>query len=269
MLSNQRLTCLILLLSSFLLASCSHAPSTGSSDSAPSHPKDISHVKNAVPKFEKKSRIGNPTSYVVLGKKYRPMKTAKGYRERGRASWYGTKFQGRKTSNGEVYDMYQMTAAHKTLPLPSYVKVKNLDNGKSVIVRVNDRGPFHQGRIIDLSYAAAKKLGVYDTGTARVEVRAVTSTKTIDAPVEKAAPAPFHYIVQAGAFRDRNNAQAQKNKLQQFTHRKIFITPLMKNNRKLYRVQFSPFKNEARAVALSNHLSDENIHNRITLGAQR
>lgn len=125
---------------------------------------------DAVPRVEPKARYGNMASYVVFGKTYYPKKSSRGYVERGIASWYGPKFHGRKTSSGEAYDMHQMTAAHKTLPLPSYVLVKNLENGRNAIVKVNDRGPFVGGRIIDLSYAAAKKLGVDQKGTARVEV---------------------------------------------------------------------------------------------------
>ncbi|MGB5831046.1 MAG: septal ring lytic transglycosylase RlpA family protein [Thiohalocapsa sp.] len=125
---------------------------------------------DAVPRVEPKARYGNMKSYVVFGKTYYPKKSSRGHVERGIASWYGPKFHGRKTSSGEPYDMHQMTAAHKTLPLPTYAVVKNLENGRSAIVKVNDRGPFVGDRIIDLSYAAAKKLGVDKKGLARVEV---------------------------------------------------------------------------------------------------
>ena len=128
-----------------------------------------------IPKREPLSKYGNPSSYVVFGKRYHTLKTAAGFKERGIASWYGKKFHGRKTSSGEMYDMYKMTAAHKHLPLPTYVKVKNLENGKTITVRVNDRGPFHDNRIIDLSYAAATKLGILGKGTAPVEVWAFDS----------------------------------------------------------------------------------------------
>ena len=145
----------------------------GSTDSAPNVTLDNRKIINATPKVEARSRGGNFTPYTVLGKTYRVMKTAKDYKERGGASWYGTKFHGRLTSNGERYNMYEMTAAHKSLPIPTYVSVKNLDNGREIIVRVNDRGPFHEGRIIDLSYAAASKIGMLKKGTARVEVVAI------------------------------------------------------------------------------------------------
>ena len=143
-------------------------------DGGPDRAMDFSHVPDAVPKYERRTRAGNPPSYVVNGRRYRLLDSPEGYVKRGIASWYGTKFHGRKTSLGERYDMYAMTAAHKTLPIPSYVRVRNLRNGREVVVRVNDRGPFHENRIIDLSYAAASKLGIAQTGTGLVEVRTVT-----------------------------------------------------------------------------------------------
>lgn len=129
-------------------------------------------LSDATPRFEHYAPA-NSRPYTVLGKYYTPMLVAKGFEEIGQASWYGQKFHGHLTSNGEVYDMFSMTAAHKTLPLPSFVKVTNLDNAKKAILRVNDRGPFHPGRVIDLSYAAAKKLDVLSTGVANVRVEVV------------------------------------------------------------------------------------------------
>ena len=134
---------------------------------------DVSGVGDAVPKDEPRSKYGNPESYEVFGKRYHVLDDARGYVERGIASWYGEKFHGRRTSNGETYDMYAMTAAHATLPIPSYVRVTNLANGRSVVVRVNDRGPFKSDRVIDLSYVAAYKLGFIQAGQARVEVEAI------------------------------------------------------------------------------------------------
>ena len=134
---------------------------------------DVEAIPDAVPKLEPLSETGN-RPYKALGKKYYPVKSALGYSERGVASWYGKKFHGARTSSGEKYDMLAMTAAHRTLPLPTYVKVRSLQNGKSVIVKVNDRGPFLHNRLIDLSYAAAYKLGVVSTGTGLVEVTTVT-----------------------------------------------------------------------------------------------
>jgi len=139
-------------------------------DTVPTDIPDVDRIPEPTPRSETPSRYGN-RSYSVLGKRYQVMESAEGYDEVGIASFYGNKFHGRRTSNLEVYDMYAFTAAHKTLPLPSYARVTNLDNGRSIVVRVNDRGPFHAGRIIDLSYAAAVKLGYRDKGTARVEVK--------------------------------------------------------------------------------------------------
>ena len=140
-------------------------------------PANIASIPDAVPKSEPRSSSGN-NPYTVSGKTYYPLADASGYHERGIASWYGRKFNGKRTSSGESYDMYAMTAAHKTLPLPSYVRVHNLQNGRSIIVRVNDRGPFLNNRLIDLSYAAAAKLGILGTGTGIVEVDAVSPEDT-------------------------------------------------------------------------------------------
>src|SRR5690606_10877091 len=142
-------------------------------DSAPGEDIDVSAIPEPAVVAEPRSRYGNRSTYSVLGKNYHVMDDAAGYVEQGLASYYGKKFHGRRTSNMEVYDMYQFTAAHKTLPLPSFARVTNLDNGESVIVRVNDRGPFHDGRVVDLSYAAAVRLGITQRGTGNVEVRAL------------------------------------------------------------------------------------------------
>ncbi len=140
-------------------------------DGAPWWDVDVSRIPDAVPMPHNGKYKASP--YSVMGKTYYPMSDARRYRAVGTASWYGTKFHGQATANGEAYDLYGMTAAHKTLPLPSYVRVTNLDNGKSVILRVNDRGPFYSDRIIDLSFAAAKKLGYAESGTARVQVEGI------------------------------------------------------------------------------------------------
>jgi len=187
-------------------------------DAAPRNPPDLSAIPDAVPRHEPRSRYGNPASYEVFGQTYHVMNSADGYVERGVASWYGTKFHGRRTSSGEPYDMYAMTAAHTRLPLPTYVQVTNLDNGRTVVVKVNDRGPFARNRIIDMSYAAAHRLGMVERGTARVEVRAIDP----GAPATRMArpepiPAPMSVggnvtgggtvYVQVGAFSSRYNAE--------------------------------------------------------------
>ena len=164
-------------------------------DSAPDDPlHDVDQIPEPDVVAEPRSRYGNRSPYKVLGKSYSVRDTAEGYVEQGQASYYGNKFHGRRTSNLEVYDMYALTAAHKTLPLPSFARVTNLENGKSVVVRVNDRGPFHAGRVIDLSYAAAVKLGYRSKGTARVEVRGLSAGENAreryDAVAKAASPAP-------------------------------------------------------------------------------
>ncbi|WP_179888405.1 septal ring lytic transglycosylase RlpA family protein [Marinobacter sp. LV10MA510-1] len=165
-----------------MLVGCASAPPekdhsgryTIRQDRAPDGNFDASGLKDAQPRFEEPRRAGNKSSYTVWGKQYSVMDDNDGYVAEGMASWYGEKFHGHKTSNGEVFDMYQMTAAHKSLRIPSYARVTNLANGRSVIVRVNDRGPFHGDRMIDLSYAAAKRLGYQGQGVAKVEVAAIT-----------------------------------------------------------------------------------------------
>lgn len=164
-----------------------------SSDSVPTDIPDVSKLPEPVPKVEPRALYGNKSPYSVLGQSYNVLPSPRGYVERGIASFYGNKFHGYKTSSLEEYDMYQFSAAHKTLPLPSYARVTNLENGKSVIVRVNDRGPFHENRVIDLSFAAAVKIGVWPKGTGLVEVRAIDPTEPGSdrgAPYVNTAPKP-------------------------------------------------------------------------------
>lgn len=169
----------LVLLATALLAGCAGGGTSGggryaqSHDAYPDIPEDVSNVPDAVPKVEPRSRSGNRSTYTVWGKTYHVLDDPAGYSAVGRASWYGTKFQGYDTANGESYDMYKMSAAHRSLPLPSYARVTNLDNYRSVIVRINDRGPFHDDRLIDLSYAAAAKLNILKGGTGRVRVQAI------------------------------------------------------------------------------------------------
>lgn len=143
------------------------------SDAYPDLPPDVSNVPDAVPRVEPLSRSGNRPTYEVWGKTYHVLPNAEGYQKSGRASWYGEKFHGYATASGEIYDMYKMSAAHRSLPLPTYARVTNVDNGRSVIVKVNDRGPFHDDRLIDLSYAAAARLGILRNGTGSVRVEAI------------------------------------------------------------------------------------------------
>jgi len=169
----------------------------GVADTTPDHVPDVDCIAEPVVTDEPRSPVGNRSPYSVLGKKYEVLNRVDGYVEQGTASYYGNKFHGRRTSNQEVYDMYAFTAAHKTLPLPSFARVTNLDNGKSVVVRINDRGPFHEGRVIDLSYAAAVKLGITQRGTGRVEVRALTS-KDQGSVLASASPAPVRTTIATG-----------------------------------------------------------------------
>ena len=202
-------------------------------DSAPSGSVSIPDLPgDPVPRPEPRSRYGNGPVYEVFGETYRVMDSSSGYKERGVASWYGKKFHGRLTSNREPYDMYAMTAAHKSLPLPTYVKVRNLRNNKSIIVRVNDRGPFVHNRIIDLSYAAALKLDMVHDGTSLVEVTAISFdgpmgdrpvrvVEPAEPPAQTASPVPEpepqpaagqsnDIFVQVGAFGDRANAERRR-----------------------------------------------------------
>lgn len=175
-------------------------------------PANLLEIPDAVPRLEPRSRGGNAPQYTVFGKSYRVMAEAQGYRERGGASWYGRKFHGHLTANGERYDMYGMSAAHKSLPLPSFVRVTHLGNGKSVVVRVNDRGPFHKGRIIDLSYAAAARLDMLSAGTAEVEVEAIIPGEPLHRPPHEEDPEAPGYL-QVASFADPINAVTLREEL--------------------------------------------------------
>jgi rare lipoprotein A len=228
---------------------------------------------NAVPRPEAKSRYGNMSSYEVLGKNYKVMSSANGYRERGVASWYGKKFHGNLTSNREVYDMYQMTAAHKSLPLPTYVRVRNLKNDRTIIVRVNDRGPFVHNRIIDLSYAAALKLNMVSSGTSLVEVEAITfdvpagdrPTRQTSTPAPVSQPsAPIvrqeHRIyVQIGAFGSRENADRRLAVLRSGGIGAAFVLEDTSVQPTLYRVRMGPIQDVDQFDLLVEELAKLNI----------
>ncbi|MFW5443848.1 MAG: septal ring lytic transglycosylase RlpA family protein [Methylococcaceae bacterium] len=230
-------------------------------DNAPKHiPINVMAVPDAIPRYEKRTRAGNPSVYKVLGKQYRVLAESKGYQQKGIASWYGTKFHGRKTSNGEVYDMYAMTAAHKTLPIPSYVRVTNLKNQQTVVVRVNDRGPFHQNRIIDLSYTAAVKLGIQKTGTGFVEVTAL-EPKANKMPEHRVYPSVQRkkeaaFYIQTGAFSSQINAWQMQKKLMagQITNSTIKVAQRQGNE--LYKVQVGPLYSVNQADLVNEKLAD-------------
>jgi rare lipoprotein A len=186
---------------------------------------------------------GYPRPYKVLGKWYQPLPHSRGFRENGVASWYGREFHGKKTSNGESYDMYAMTAAHKTLPLGTYVRVHNLENNRSAVVRINDRGPFVHGRIIDLSYAAADDIGIVDSGTARVEVVALgkpASTGGTTAAYTAEDYSHGNFTFQVGAFLNRENAERQKRQLEQ-RYKNAHITVYDRGDKIFYRVRIGRF----------------------------
>ncbi len=265
---------------------------------------DVANIPDAVPKAEPRAPRGNKP-YAVYGVNYVPLADARGYRERGVASWYGKKFHGKSTSNGDAYDMYSMTAAHRTLPLPSYARVRNLENGRVVIVRVNDRGPFLHNRLIDLSYAAASKLGIIGTGTGLVEVetvmpgeevpvmvaapatktRAVAVIPTAEAtplpPLASAAgegtsqprsqsPAPTtqaqppiaapKLFVQVGAYREWNNAEAMRVRLEQAAFGPIMVQSVADESQaRVYRVRIGPIATVEEGDRLTDALTRQGV----------
>ena len=254
-----RIVNVVLLLSSLLLSSCG-----GLKDSAPSnYNKPWHEIQDAVPQQVEKSRYGNPDSYEVMGKTYRVMASADGFSQKGIASWYGKKFHGRKTSSGEDYNMYAMTAAHKTLPIPVYVEVTNLDNGRKAIVRVNDRGPFHEGRIIDLSYAAATRLGVAQTGTANVSIRVVnekgepSERSMVESPLDSGGK----IYVQVAAFATEENALQQLGQLQGEGFSDVRLHIESKKGNTLYRIRIGPLPSTHVAKQLLSELQQHNHHN--------
>lgn len=270
---------LLSLLLPLTLISCSGVSTIDpEQDSAPTELVNVDDIPDAVPQPSKRSKYGNPSSYVVFGKRYHVMDSGEGYKERGIASWYGKKFHGRRTSSGESYDMHGMTAAHKTLPLPTYVRVTNLKNKRQVILKVNDRGPFHENRIIDLSHTAAVKLGIKPTGTGWVEVEAIHSYSNLQTisesvPVaevlaksnmnnvsQSALPPTLqgeaNLYLQVGAFKHSDNA---KNLTRNLTRKlssagivnKVNISNLTINEQPIFRVRIGPIENITDAEKIS------------------
>lgn len=274
-----------------------HKDQDGGPDGAP---LDVSRIPEPVPKAEPRSRYGNKEVYSVLGRTYRLLPDVRGYSERGIASWYGNKFHGYMTSSFEPYDMYAFSAAHKTLPLPSYARVTNLDNGKSVVVRINDRGPFHENRLIDLSYAAAVKIGVWPKGTGVVEVRAIDPehpnalppTQTAQAPSAAGSasasgrpwsaprsasmphvppaeagvdlgPASARIYLQIGAFGDRANAERAAASATRAGLDRVDIQSVDVDGRTVHRVRVGPLADADAADAMTARLE------RLGFGAPR
>lgn len=268
-------------------------------DGAPWWDVDVSSIPDAVPTPHHGPVKANP--YTVLGQTYYPIPDARGYSVVGTASWYGTKFHGQATANGEQYDLYGMTAAHKTLPLPSYVRVTNLDNGRSVVLRVNDRGPFYSDRVIDLSFAAAKKLGYAERGTARVKVEGIdperwwaergqpapmvlaqpVRAQTVGTQaVERYEPPPLQHadallppagstpdatargvFLQVGAFANPDAAQLLKDKLSGMVAVPVFISSLTQSQQVLYRVRLGPIASADEASRLEQSVRQANLGN--------
>lgn len=264
----------IVVLLAVLISACSTPYQTSQvgapKDGRPTNTVDVSKIPNAKPAPVVRTRAGNAPEYTVLGKVYRTLATSDGYQRRGEASWYGTKFHGRRTANGEVYNMFGMTAAHKTLPIPSYVRVTHVANGRSIVVRINDRGPFHGNRIIDLSYAAAKKLDVIATGVATVDVVDVTPAQSnvavsaitggninklklepIQARSSGVAPQNQKVIyLQLGAFQQYQSAEKLRDKAAMVLSQPINVVA---GKDKLHRVFVGPF-NSPQQVASSQNL---------------
>jgi len=255
---------LLALLAAVLLASCAgEQPQVEEPVDGPSLADlKASDVADAVPRNEPLARYGNHSPYEVFGKKYYVLPSSAGYHKQGTASWYGSKFHGRRTSSGEPYDMHLATAAHKSLPLPTYAEVTNLDNGKKVIVKINDRGPFKHDRLIDMSYGAALRLGMTGTGTARVDVRVIdvsgerlsaANTSTSTSPTSDAAGT----WLQAGAYGNRDGAEKLAGQLERASLKPVSIHDVGE----LFRVWLGPY---------SSHAEVESVINRaIELGFER
>jgi rare lipoprotein A len=271
---------LVALAVALLLAACGGAPKRPGGyykDDGPgeSPPRNVDAIPDATPRPEPLHRSAN-NPYTVFGRHYVPAKAIRPYRERGTASWYGRRFHGQLTSSGERYDMYKMTAAHTTLPIPSYARVTNLKNGRSVVVRINDRGPFHSGRIIDLSYAAAAKLGYVNAGSAQVEVEAVLPADASraaepPAPIPVAAPAPETHpleaqaipatgdakgvFLQLGAFSAKENADSLRARLERELtgiDKTIDVLPVDG----LFRVRLGPYRDRGEADGAAARIRD-------------
>ncbi|EXJ17233.1 septal ring lytic transglycosylase RlpA family protein [Imhoffiella purpurea] len=262
------------------LAGIGGCSSTGDLADGDEIPARIARIPDAVPKVEPLAASGNPSSYVVGGKRYYPIRNSRGHVERGLASWYGRPFHGRKTSSGEIYDMNAMTAAHKTLPLPTYARVTNMENGRSVVIRINDRGPFHGSRIIDLSYTAAVKLGVVKKGTAMVEVRAIDprrpasdpgpflaeQTPRSPRPAQRAATTLAAHAtrtqrtrpmyLQIGAFGQLENAEKLRLRLgSQLGAEQVRVIDPQPEETPLYRVRIGPLASEQDADRVTRRLA--------------
>ncbi len=244
-----------------LLSSCGRP--SGQQDGAPRGHVNVNNIPNATPKNLPRSLYGNPSRYTVNGRHYYVLNSAKGYSERGIASWYGTKFHGRLTSTREHYDMYAMTAASPNLPLPTFVRVTNLENGRQIVVKVNDRGPFAANRIMDLSYVAAIKLGMTGKGTALVQVDAIDPKESTEAYANYKYQTTTHVPVlhnlklylQAGAFRNYSGAISSRNLVRSVTSQKVSIDKIGG----YYKIIIGPIKNVETSDMVKKHLADHGV----------
>ena len=251
-----------------VLSACAHAPrreyppTAPPTTAVPPPPSSADSIPDATPRAEPRSTHGNPSFYDVNGRRYQVLASAEGYVERGVASWYGPDFHGHNTSSGELYDRYAMTAAHKTLPLPCYARITNLSNGRSIVVRINDRGPFVGNRIVDLSYAAALKLDVVRTGTALVELRTVgpamdSAPQTIAVAASAPTPAPASptLYIQVGAYADAGNAQRVLLRLMRAGIATVFSMNAESGGRRLQRIRVGPISTVEQFDALAARLA--------------
>lgn len=258
----------------FLLTACGtthHHRYSQAKDGAPNYKIDVSKIPDAVPKDEPLSKYGNPKKYKVLGKTYYLRSSYKDYDETGIASWYGTKFDKFKTSSGEPYDLALMTAAHKTLPIPCYARVTNLSNGRQVVVKINDRGPFAENRIMDLSYVAAIKLGVWPKGTGLVRVQTIDPTHwqglATDAGDVHQVPVKANpqIYMQLGAFGSKANADRLAEKMTHVTHNPINVRRIEQNGTILYKVRIGPLANVDTSDALNAAIENAHLGNPLTV----
>ena len=262
---------ILLIVCAVLIQGCSQINQVEGVKDGPGRELDVSSIPDAIPRIEPITVAGNKNPYTVFGKTYHLLPSAEKYRQVGIASWYGTKFHGNPTSNGEIYDMYAMTGAHKTLPIPSYVRVTNLENNRSIVIRINDRGPFHRDRIIDLSYVGALKLGFADQGTARVEVQALRpETKLngqlieLDTQIQPQPEARRKIVdlpelprggvfLQIGAFIERSGAEILKEKIQPLTSLSIEVL----QHKNLFKVKIGPIRNSDRLTMLQKKVNEK------------
>ncbi len=268
--TTYKLSCLALFT---LLTACSSSRYQHANDSAPSRLPNQAELKDAIPRTETYSRGGNK-NYQVRGINYHVLSHAKNFEQIGTASWYGKKFHGYLTSNGEIYDMYAMSAAHKNLPLPTYLKVTNLANNKSVIVRVNDRGPFHPSRIIDLSYSAAYKLNMLKAGTAKVKITSITNIANFNETninKTKLHEQPLIAKIKQPTTDNKVNLLFTKNYIQVFATSKLEVAKKTANSlakkysqvvnypkkKDIYRIQIGPILNSITLTKLLTQLKQE------------